>query len=883
MKKKIAALIALLAIAVTGCQKTITAKTVDFSSLDSNTLTPTTITGELGEFELDSPFNNAVVDDVPSIFTWGTSANAETYTLEICSSQTFANDVDTIDYYSQRNLTTNHFSIGANLTHKNATYYWRVFAVNSSGKKQSTSTFSFFLKAPEVEEVKFDLGEADDWSLHAAGSYADISIDNSNFFGNNEESLVVSFKQEDTNQGIASSDGWIIVTRTIEKAIYGTDALFFNMYYSGHDANIFIRVVDRDNEFWHKEVQVSNNAKQTVILKFDDFTQRTKDVTVNNFTFDYERIKYLEVVFERSFGDGVFLMSGLKAIKFDNYRNLFIEQLDFSSFSENEWQDDTYAFEKEINGAELTLKHYGTTEDGHQRISSGYGFAKLVATRYLYGGDAIKVSVKYTGNKGTNVLLRVYEEDTDRWSYKIPYSLLSDEYKEIVIPFKAFAASYYGGDGKRQFYCILNLQFGCEGQYGTGTLSFKDFEIVKTKDFATETQRIVGPSGVVETFDNYTVSSELYFIWQTSTINKDEYMLLNSTNKVGGSTNKYCATFEYKSDMAPAEYGLPLKLTENFSAVSLWLKDNSAKSGDTRLSHVTNYSPDTILTIYLSGGEKYTYVIHGLDRTWNNYVIPFSEFTISNLADLGNPPSPISSDLIAGFSISFQYFYYAYDGKPFPVYTISNQVYVDNIAFTHDTVQSKTLLERIIALDGNVATIDDFEYNSNDELLYFWNYGREYDYNLVELSNEVNSEGGNHSMKMQYKTKKESPAYFIAPTVDEGAQCTGIRLMLKGDDHATIYINVYLTVGSSDLQFRYTIYSASSQWTEYMIGFSNFELISGPSGNTLKKTNLYQTSKISIGMTYNNASSEELSYVYVDNMRFDKTISYSTEDTRVVS
>ena len=66
MKKKIAALIALLAIAVTGCQKTITAKTVDFSSLDSNTLTPTTITGELGEFELDSPFNNAVVDDVPS-------------------------------------------------------------------------------------------------------------------------------------------------------------------------------------------------------------------------------------------------------------------------------------------------------------------------------------------------------------------------------------------------------------------------------------------------------------------------------------------------------------------------------------------------------------------------------------------------------------------------------------------------------------------------------------------------------------------------------------------------------------------------------------------------------------------------------------------------
>ena len=35
-------------------------------------------------------------------------------------------------------------------------------------------------------------------------------------------------------------------------------------------------------------------------------------------------------------------------------------------------------------------------------------------------------------------------------------------------PIKQAAASSLMGDGRRQFYMILNLQFGCEGQYGTG-------------------------------------------------------------------------------------------------------------------------------------------------------------------------------------------------------------------------------------------------------------------------------------------------------------------------------------------------------------------------------------------------------------------------------
>ena len=70
------------------------------------------------------------------------------------------------------------------ISFKDTTYYWRVFAYNQTGSLESTETFSFFIKAPVVDEVHFDLGEADDWTLHPQGSYADITIDNNNFFKN---------------------------------------------------------------------------------------------------------------------------------------------------------------------------------------------------------------------------------------------------------------------------------------------------------------------------------------------------------------------------------------------------------------------------------------------------------------------------------------------------------------------------------------------------------------------------------------------------------------------------------------------------------------------------------------------------------------------------
>ena len=581
-----------LLLGLTGCTNTTTPKITPDENIDINIETNT---GDLGDFHLIGPASGIILEKALE-FSWEESANADKYTLEICSSEYFISDLDNIDYYSQENILATSFKINSEFQFKDTTYYWRVTSYNGRGHKECAEVFNFFVKAPEVEEVYFDFGEADDWTLHPTGSYADISIDNSNFFKNNEKSLKLQFKQEDTNQGKPESDGWIIVTKTIEKSIYGTDALYFNMFYAGQQADVIIRLVDRDNEYWYAPAQISNNAKQSVILKFSEFKQRTKDVPVANMVFDYERIKYLEVVFEKTFGDGVFLLSGMKAIKFSNYGDFFIDKLDFSDYSESSFTHDTYQYDYQINGTELVLNHYNTQTEEHNKIN-GYGFFKVNVNRYFVSGDAIRVKIKTSGSAGSNVILRLYEEDTDRWSYKIPYSTLSDEYKELIIPYGAWQASSLMGDGRRQFYMILNLQFGCEGQYGNGAIYFKDFEIIKLREVIPETKRVVSADGMIEDFNNYTYNSEMFMIWEHSIDNKDEYMALNTANKIGGTSNPYCGQFEYKSDMMEAMYYLPIEASGNFDGFSIWMKDGSVKPGEAKVDHVTNWSPQVRVLI----------------------------------------------------------------------------------------------------------------------------------------------------------------------------------------------------------------------------------------------------------------------------------------------
>ena len=883
--KKALFFIALL-LGLTGCPNTTTPKITPDENIDINIETNT---GDLGAFHLIGPASGIILEKAVE-FSWEESANADKYTLEICSSEYFISDLDNIDYYSQENILATSFKINSEFQFKDTTYYWRVTSYNGRGYKVCEEVFDFFVKAPEVEEVYFDFGEADDWTLHPTGSYADISIDNSNFFKNNEKSLKLQFKQEDTNQGKPESDGWIIVTKTIEKSIYGTDALYFNMFYAGQQADVIIRLVDRDNEYWYAPAQISNNAKQSVILKFSEFKQRTKDVPVANMVFDYERIKYLEVVFEKTFGDGVFLLSGMKAIKFSNYGDFFIDKLDFSEYSESSFTHDTYQYDYQINGTELVLNHYNTQTEEHNKIN-GYGFFKVNVNRYFVSGDAIRVKVKTSGTAGSNVILRLYEEDTDRWSYKIPYSTLSNEYKELIIPYGAWQASSLMGDGRRQFYMILNLQFGCEGQYGNGAIYFKDFEIIKLRDVIPEAKRVVSADGMIEDFNNYTYNSEMFMIWEHSIDNKDEYMALNTANKIGGTSNPYCGQFEYKSDMMEAMYYLPIEASGNFDGFSIWMKDGSVKPGETKVDHVTNWSPQVRFLIRLVTGEIYEYIVNPLPTIWNEYNVNFADFRLTNDDELKVPAVPITAEGITHIGFAFQYYYYDASGRAMPMYSMQNPVYVDNIRLSNNTETGIVTKDKVIVMDGNLAKFDDFEsYSNSDDVMNVWSYGKDFEYQLMELSNEVSSEGGNKSAKMQFKSHDNSPSYGMAPAVSKDVRARAVRFHLKSDVPATIYFNIYLKIGSTTQQYRATIAAAPQVWTEYEIGFSietidgvkNFEVVSGVNTRSLLASDMPFIQKVTFGAVYSGDASATLYNFYVDNFEFDNSLSYSTRNVRTI-
>ena len=877
--KKSLFLMAILLGLTTACQtsnKKITPnETIDIKDYND------TNTGDLGSFNLLDPGDTLVVEGAKE-FSWEASENAKTYKLEICSSEYFISDIDSIDYYSAKNITATSYVINSEFEYKDTTYYWRVTAYNDGGHRECVKVFSFFVKAPEVDEVHFDLGEADDWTLHPQGSYADITIDNNNFFKNGEKSLKMQFKKEDTNQGKPESDGWIIATKTIEKSIYGTDALFFNMYYAGQQADVIIRLIDRDNEFWYCPALISNNAKQSVILKFSDFKQRTGDVTVANMEFDYERIKYLEIVFEKSFGDGVFLLSGMKAIKFSNYNDFFLDKLHFNEYGEETFTHDTYKYDYQINGDELVLKHYNTATEEHAKIN-GYGFFKINVNRYFVTGDAIKVKIKTTGTAGTNVIIRLYEEDTDRWSYKIPYSTLSDEYQEVVIPYGAWQASSLMGDGRRQFYYMLNLQFGCEGQYGNGAIYFKDFEVFTLRDEYPASSRLVGADGMIEDFNNYRYNADMFMVWEHSTDNKDEYMNLNTANKLGGPANPYCGQFEYKSDMMEAMYYLPVEASGSFDGFSIWMKDGSIKPGEQKVAHVTNWSPQVRLLIRLKTNEIYHYVINPLPTVWNDYQVNFTDFVLTNDDELKVPANPITPERISHIGLAFQYYYYDVNGRAMPMYSMQNPVYLDNIRLTNDTVTAVVPKDKVINMEGNISKFDDFEdYNNSDDLMEYWSNAKTYDYQKIELSNDVSSEGGNNSAKFQYQSHGESPSYALTPAVSKDVLAKAVRFHAKSDVAGQVFFNIYLKIGNNVQQYRATINAVATVWTEYVIGFENFVVVSGTQGRSLVARDMPLIQKVTFGAVYSGDASGTLHSLYVDNFEFDYSLSYTVNTVRTI-
>jgi len=866
----------LLSLALTGCDG-IT------SSYEANSFNQSDSVGTPGMFSLLTPGSGVTLTEIPT-FEWTASENATYYTLEIASTSSFASNDDTAVYYKHDYIAATSYVISANLSQKNVTYYWKATAHCGSKTTLCSNVFTFILASIDHDEVDFPLGDTSDWSVHESGAPVGLSIDTSDFFDNGKESLAMKFEKEDTK-----SIGWIVITKTIELDTYGTDALYLRFFYSGDDATAYVRLRDNDDEFWRHKIDLANNSKQICIMPFNEFTQDTELVTVNNRTFDYYHIKYMEIVFEQTWGDGACLVSDIKTIKKSNYSNLFIDKLNFKDYPTADWKwENGYNFGSDISedGSSYTL-HYDQTANTLNDVgmsSKGYGFTKIYVNRFFDTGDMVKLEAKYSGATGGNMGFRLEEEDGDYWYYLQPFSSLStDVFTTIYIPFEAFGATYLGGNGRREFSFILQLQFGLTNMYGSGTLTFQNVEIVtKSEQTSIATgNRVVDSNGIIDNFDSYRTAAEPFYQWNLSTSNKDEFITLDSAHALGlGNLN--CAKLAYKADMIAASYSLGLTIAESdATSLSIWLKDASVKSDNSVFSYLDDVRANCLISLVTSSGSLFTYQIKAVPKVWTDFAIPFSSFS-------GSSTEVLTATSISKLTLALSYVYFTSDGVAYPTYMMSNPVYVDNIRLTSSSALTETAKEKSISADSSdpsKATIENGEsYSNTTDVLGVWGYGNTNPSNNLELSNEVSSNGGAHSLKMNYQSYS-SVSYAIPTTVDSSIASTmkpkGIVVDLKGDGKATVYINLYLLVNGTTMLVRKTIESSelSSAWTRYAIGFGQFVDYVSPSGASVTVNNIAYLYQVTFGIVNADYSS---SAIYMDNLRLDNSITRTTDTATAI-
>lgn len=891
MKKRFLSLL-FIPLLIVGCaNKSSTSSISEVESYDSQTIDHSRHSGEIGGFKLLTPENGFSTSE-GFTFTWEEASNSDYYQLELSSTLNFITDDPDEVYVRESNISTNKFDLNYTLQNKDVLYYWRVTAVNKDHTKKCDEIGNFFYESSKVDEIPISIEDEQDWVLHKEGSYADISIDRSNFFGNGQNSLAIVFDKEHTSQGIPKSDGWIVVTKSEDRELYGTDAFYFNFYYSGHDSTVLVRVLDYDGEYWHKQVQIANNAKQTILMKYEDFELRTAGTNIYNRKFDWQHIRYFEIVFERTFGDGICLFSNIKAVKYDNYKDMFIQKMDFRLTDPKDWTFENFDFEKTISedGSEITLGYKARNAETNPNGFSGYGFQNINVYKYFVQGDAIRMKVKYTGSS-TNAIFyfRILEEDNDRWQFKTPFSyFVKDEYKELVIPLKAFQRTdYMTGDGAKQFYFIQKFNVGLADNYATGTLSIKDLEVIKISDIVESRTRVVPESGCIEDFNNYEIYTQIYYYWEQSVVNKDEAMKLDSIHKAGGSKNPYCAEFDYKADMEQAVYQLYMDTSAvvGKNAFSIWLKDASVKFDDPAVAYIPEEDVAAEFTIQLTmdSGEWYRYTIDKVKKEWNNYTIAFSDFELFNGDDLFDEPLPLASDHIIHMAFGFKYLYYDQQGNHHPTYAIANPVYIDEIYFTNASGSSIEEISGTIKPDTDDpsrTTVETMEsYTANEDIFDYWSYGYDKEYNSMTLSNEVSINGGSHSIKMHYKGS-DSVSYGRATQFSKAVTAKGIALDIKGDDKATVYLNLNWRSGSNVYKMRYyynvsgtdnRLKGVSSSWTHYELGFNFFKDVGG-TNKTLTASYANEIESISFGIVNSDGTESD---IYVDNIVLLASVSYS--------
>ncbi len=857
----------------------------DKGSYNHNSISKAVHTGEIGDFKLTGP-ENGFITDTGFTFTWEEANNADNYQIEIASTLSFVNDDEDEVYVKENNLASTQYALNFNLPKKDIIYYWRVTAVNVDHTKKS-EVGNFYVASPKVDEIPIKIEDEQDWVLHKEGSYADIKIDRSDFFGTGHDSLAIIFDKEHTLQGKPSSDGWIVITKSEDRELYGTDSFYFNFYYSGHDASVLVRVLDYDGEYWHKQVQISNNAKQTVLMRYEDFELRTAGTNIFNRKFDWQHIRYFEIVFERTFGDGICLFSNIKAVKFNDYKGMFMDKMDFRSTDPKDWTYENYDFRNDMviseDGSELTLNFTAKNAETNPNGFSGYGFQNVNVYKYFIEGDAVRMKVKYTGaSSNSNFYFRILEEDNDRWQFKLSFNyLIRDDYKELVIPLKAFQRTdYMTGDGAKQFYYIQKFNIGLADNYSTGSLSIKDLEVIKIDDIVENRKRIVSNDGCIDNFNDYDIYTEMYYYWDQSVVNKDEAMKLDTIHKAGGSTNTYCAEFDYKADMEMATYQIYLdtkNVDPSLNAFSIWLKDASVKFDDPAVAYLDEKDIAAEMTIQLTmdTGEWYRYVIDKVEKEWHKYTIKFDDFTLNNGDTLFDKPNPLNVNHIIHMAFGFKYLYYDQQGNHHPTYAIANPVYLDEIYFKSASETSIVEISGTIKEDTddpNKITIETMEgYDRDADIFEYWSYLTERDYNEMALATDVSSIGGSKSLRMHYKGY-ESISYSRATQFANTITAKGFSIDVKGDGKATVYLNLNWRSGTTLMKMRFTLSNLPTVWTHYEIGFELFKDVNG-SSKTISANYAKNIESVSFGIVNSDYSNSD---IYVDNLRLLKNIGYTT-------
>ena len=353
-------------------------------------------------------------------------------------------------------------------------------------------------------------------------------------------------------------------------------------------------------------------------------------------------------------------------------------------------------------------------------------------------------------------------------------------------------------------------------------------------------------------------------------------MKLDTVHKAGGSSNNYCAEFDYKADMEMATYQLYMntKAVKDKNAFSIWLKDASVKFDDPAVSYLDDKDVTAEMTIQLTmdSGEWYRYVIDKVEKEWHNYTILFDDFTLNNGDSLYNDPNPLSSEHIIHIAFGFKYLYYDQQGNHHPTYAIANPVYLDEIYFKSATETTVVEIDSTIKEDEdnpNRITIETMEDYANDASIFEqWSYTTDRDYNEMALSTDVSSIGGSKSLRMHYKGY-ESVSYSRATQFANSITAKGFS---KGDGKATVYLNLNWRSGTTLMKMRVTLSNLPTTWTHYEIGFELFKDVNG-SSKTISANYAKNIESVSFGIVNNDYSASD---IYVDNLRLHKDINYTT-------